>query len=305
MPQYSQSIHIASSSLEPLYPWTYAKLHWQHWIPDSKEANIPGIRASWANVQLDQQNLTAYADICGVNLVTDVAFLGDRGWYSHEIPPLYWLSLTAPIQMQLLQGDNLPLSLLTTRLAWIRVLAKQYLHKQTAIDFKFFLTAVEPSALGCQVTLLINAMIQQEIIWQAEVGFVSLGRQKLTEAFRQQQCHLNAQLLKVGYWYVPVDMGRQFARISGDYHPLYVSSLLARMMGYRRDVVQELWLLAAAIAHFPLPPQPFLLEAQFGGPVYNGSKVDLFGLQNPKGYSLQLTTPCQQVPVVSAKVVSY
>ncbi|WP_163834121.1 hotdog family protein [Spartinivicinus ruber] len=302
MPQYQRSINIASSSPEPLYPWTYAKLHWQHWLPDDHEANIPGLRASWMNIPLDQQNLAAYAEICGVNLVTDVAFLGDRGWYSHEIPPLYWLSLTAPIQMQLLQGDNLPLSLLFTRLTRVKVLAKKHLNKQTAIDFQFFLISVEPSSLGCQVTLLVSAIANYETIWQAEIGYVCLGRQKHTETFRQRQCYQNAQLLKIGYWYVPADMGRQFARISGDYHPLYVSSLFARLLGYRRDVAQELWLLAAALAHFPLPPQPFTLEAEFGGPVYNGSKVDLVGLQNPKGYHLQLMTPTQQAPVVNAKV---
>lgn len=303
MSQNQTSISITSSQLEPLYPWTYAKLHWQHWIPDTKQANTPGLRASWNRVQLDQRNLIAYANLCGVDLVSEVSLLGDRGWYSHEIPPLYWLSMTIPIQMQLLQGDNLPLSLLSTRLAWIKVFAKKAIDKQTTVDFQFFLINVEPSANGCQVTLLIDALNnRQEIIWRAELGYVCLGRQKNTEAFRRQQYCLNTQLMKIGYWYVPDDMGRQFARVSGDYHPVYVSSLFAKLMGYRRDLVQELWLLAAALSHFPLPPQPFTLEAEFGGAVYNGSKVALYGLQDPKGYHFQLTASLQQEPVVNAKL---
>lgn len=65
------------------------------------------------------------------------------------------------------------------------------------------------------------------------------------------------------------DVGRRYARVSGDFNPMHWSTIGARLLGFRRMIAHGLWTQARALACL-LPPAPLqhaTLVAEFKSPL--------------------------------------
>jgi acyl dehydratase len=71
------------------------------------------------------------------------------------------------------------------------------------------------------------------------------------------------------YWRLPADLGRRYAAVSGDYNPIHLTALTARMFGFKRPIAHGWWLLARMLAELDHEvPAAGELEARFVSPVY-------------------------------------
>lgn len=55
-------------------------------------------------------------------------------------------------------------------------------------------------------------------------------------------------LLRTQRWVLPADLGRRFARVSGDFNPIHTSMIGARLFGFRRAIAHGMWTLGRALA---------------------------------------------------------
>lgn len=70
---------------------------------------------------------------------------------------------------------------------------------------------------------------------------------------------------------VPGDVGRRYARASGDYNPHHLFTLTARLVGFRRPIAQGMWTLARAIAELEATEpevERVAVEGTFKRPVF-------------------------------------
>ena len=78
-------------------------------------------------------------------------------------------------------------------------------------------------------------------------------------------------------WSLPADLGRRYARVSGDYNPIHLSGATARLFGFRRAIAHGMWTLARVAAE--LQPRvaggAAVLEVTFKLPVLLPGRVDL------------------------------
>jgi hypothetical protein len=66
-------------------------------------------------------------------------------------------------------------------------------------------------------------------------------------------------LQRISRWQLPPQLGRDYARVSGDYNPIHLSALSAKAFGFPRAIAHGMWTLARAAAALQ-PPKP-LAEA--------------------------------------------
>jgi len=80
-------------------------------------------------------------------------------------------------------------------------------------------------------------------------------------------------------WHVPEGMRRCYARLSGDYNPIHVSTFLARLFGFSRAIVHGMWAAASCAARLPHPPNDKAVryDVVVKGPNFIGSQVKLLG----------------------------
>ncbi|MHA4967388.1 MaoC/PaaZ C-terminal domain-containing protein [Pseudomonas extremorientalis] len=55
-------------------------------------------------------------------------------------------------------------------------------------------------------------------------------------------------LLRTQRWVLPADLGRRFARVSGDFNPIHTSLIGAKLFGFRRAIAHGMWTLGRALA---------------------------------------------------------
>lgn len=69
-------------------------------------------------------------------------------------------------------------------------------------------------------------------------------------------------------WSLPADMGRRYAKVSGDWNPIHLHPWSARLFGFKRPIMHGWWLLARALAELDdLVPEAGRVEARFLSPV--------------------------------------
>lgn len=76
-------------------------------------------------------------------------------------------------------------------------------------------------------------------------------------------------------WVVARDIGRRYARVSGDVNPIHLSALTARLFGYRRAIAHGMWTLARCLGELgaPAPEGRAQLSCRFQRPLFLGSEA--------------------------------
>jgi acyl dehydratase len=84
-------------------------------------------------------------------------------------------------------------------------------------------------------------------------------------------------LTEVTRWKAPADIGRQYAKVSGDYNPIHLSAMSAKLFGFPTAIAHGLWnkarTLAALSDHLPIANVE--IAVQFRKPVRLPSEVTL------------------------------
>lgn len=99
-----------------------------------------------------------------------------------------------------------------------------------------------------------------QCVWQATQTLLRMGvRSPVGEPF-DADVGADLQLIRQGEFDAPADIGRRYARVSGDYNPIHLWPLTARMLGFRRAISHGLWTQARALAL--LQPDGMLPQAK-------------------------------------------
>ncbi|MBO1318709.1 MaoC/PaaZ C-terminal domain-containing protein [Acanthopleuribacter pedis] len=81
----------------------------------------------------------------------------------------------------------------------------------------------------------------------------------------------------VSEWHVAADLGKKYAPITGDYNPIHMSKMLAKLFGFKRDIAHGFCVLATCLEQFGsnLVEGACRFDAAFKGPVFLDSQVVL------------------------------
>lgn len=222
--------------------------------------DLPRLTGIWKNIQFDPAHVNRYRACCGLS-------------EEPAIPWTYPYLFIARLQLRMLTHPAFPLTPL--------------------------------GALHCRNTIVCRETLDPQQTWTAETGFLPSRRVKQGLEIRMDGrlrndritpwCCESAYLVRSRRlagdeetppefrfepvdkadteftWFVPAGTGRAYARISGDWNPIHLSDLSARIFGgFPKSVVHGMWSLARCLAGLPasaLRP-PFRLDAAFKGPVF-------------------------------------
>ena len=246
----------AAPSLPALYlrAATRRSIAGQH-LPDQ------GLR-SWVTV--DERRLAAYRRVCG--------FAEDS-----PMPATYPHVLALPLQLQLLTAKEFPFPLpglvhLNNRIRLLRPLGGMS-HLRIGVQVR----NLQPHVQGVTFDLLTEIDDALGPLWEAESRLLCRGVSLETRPARKTKASA-PPLTELTHWQVPVDIGRRYARVSGDYNPIHLTALSARLFGFPRPIAHGLWNKARILAalHEHLPSANIEIEVAFRRPVRLPGEVGLW-----------------------------
>jgi acyl dehydratase len=223
-------------------------------LPDS------GLRC-WVDV--DQKRLAAYRNVCGF---TDNALL----------PPTYPHILAFALQMQLLTAKEFPFPLLGLIHLSNRIRVLRPMGGVGRVRVSVQVQNLQPHAKGATFDVVTTLDDQLGPLWEAESQMLCRGV-KLEGEPVEDVMTPSLTMTQAAQWKAPADIGRQYAKVSGDYNPIHLSAVSAKLFGFPTAIAHGLWNKARTLAALAdhLPTANVEIAVQFRKPVRLPSEVTL------------------------------
>jgi hypothetical protein len=217
-------------SSPPHLPTLYARAAARRKITGS---TLPeqGVRC-W--VEVEAKPLAAFRDVCA---------LGP----SPLLPPTYPHVLAFGLQMQLLTSKDFPFPLLglihlTNRIRLLRPMGNV---TQLRIGVSVHNLQKHPKGATFDVVTQVDDLLGP--LWEAESTLLCKGVELAGEV-PQPVVPAPVSLGELTRWYAPADIGRRYAKVSGDYNPIHLSAASAKLFGLPSAIAHGLWIEARALA---------------------------------------------------------
>ena len=214
-------------------------------------------------VSIDPKHVAAYRKVCGF---TD----------SPILPATYPHILAFGVQMQLLTDSNFPFPLLGLIHLNNRIRIHRPLGGVSELSISVHTQNLKPHPKGATFDLVTSVEDSLGLLWEAESRMLCRGVKLEGDA----EDHAQPSPTKVNEltrWKAPADIGRRYARVSGDYNPIHLSALTAKLFGFPQAIAHGLWNKARTLAALSehLPAANIEIDVEFKKPVRLPGEVTL------------------------------
>lgn len=215
-------------------------------------------------VNVSPQHVAWYRTVCG---------FAD----SPILPATYPHILAFGLQMQLLTDKAFPFPLLGLIHLSNRIRIHRPLGAISDLTLSVNAQNLKPHAKGATFDLVTRVEDALGLLWEAESRMLCRGV-KLEGEAADDTLPAPSQVSELTHWKAPADIGRRYARVSGDYNPIHLSALTAKLFGFPQAIAHGLWnkarTLAALTEH--LPAANIDIQVEFKKPVRLPSEVRLY-----------------------------
>ena len=209
-------------------------------------------------VRPDRDRLARYAEVCGFAA-------------SDTLPPTYPHVLAFGLALDLMTRPDFPFPL--AGLVHIENVIE--VHRDLGADVPLDL-AVRAEGLrahdrGRLIDVVTTATVDGTVAWFERSTYL---RRAPDRPGRRPPAELPAPPPATATWPVRRDVGRAYAKVSGDRNPIHTSTIGARLFGFPGPIAHGMWTLARGLSALPSrPTTPYTVEASFRRPLLLPSTV--------------------------------
>jgi acyl dehydratase len=212
------------------------------------------------DTEVDRAQLAAYDRVCGFSL-------------RDTLPPTYPHMLAFPLHLALMTDPSFPFPAIGLVHIYNRITQHRPLRADERFSLRVWAEPIQPHPRGRQVSLRTEARVGEELVWE-EVS-TNLRRGGGDESATGPEVPSAEGLPVVSTWKLPGDLGRRYAGVSGDYNPIHVHPLTARLFGFPSAIAHGMWTKARCLAALvPRLPAAYAVEVAFKRPVVLPAKVE-------------------------------
>lgn len=214
-------------------------------------------------VQVEAKPLVAFRDVCGLAP-------------GPLLPPTWPHVLAFGLQMQLLTDKHFPFPLLGLIHLTNRIRVLRPLGGVTQLRIGVFVHNLQKHPKGATFDVVTQVDDLIGPLWEADSTLLCKGVE-LSGDVPQPGAQQPVAMSELTRWFAPANIGRRYARVSGDYNPIHLSAASARLFGLPSAIAHGLWLEARALAALDshLPKANVEISVAFKKPVRLPSEVIL------------------------------
>jgi len=175
--------------------------------------------------------------------------------------------LTRGLHLAVLSHAEFPLPVLGILHTEQRIERKRAIYAHELLSGRVWVSGLRPARRGGEFDLNTEIQSSGEVVW---VGTTTILSRALPgdgeKRVRQQPAPYTPTRSTV--WALPADLGRRYAAMSGDYNPVHLWPLTARLFGFKRPIAHGWWALARSVAELDGDvPEACVLQAHFQAPL--------------------------------------
>jgi acyl dehydratase len=197
---------------------------------------------------VDRSHLAAYDRVCGFRL-------------RDELPATYPHVLAFPLAMELLTGP-FPFSPLGLVHVANRIEQLRPLRADERLALRLWAEDLRPHDRGRQFDVVAEASIDGSVAWRDRSTYLHREKSGSSKGDRSEPPAAEA------VWRVPGDVGKRYARVSGDNNPIHTHRLLAKALGQPGTIAHGMWTKARSLAALEAElPDAFTVDVRFKLPL--------------------------------------
>jgi acyl dehydratase len=194
-------------------------------------------------VEIDRDHLAEYDRVCGFRL-------------RDELPATYPHVLAFPLAMDLMAGSDFPFSPLGIVHIGNRIEQLRPLRADERLDLRVWAADLAPHDRGTQFGLHAEAAVDGEVVWRDHSTYLHResgerrprGPGSLAGVRPEGETRGLEPPPVSALWTVPGDIGRRYARVSGDANPIHLHPLSAKAFGQPTTIAHGMWTKARCLA---------------------------------------------------------
>ncbi len=227
-------------------------------------------------VEVEPTSLAAFREVCALAP-------------SPLLPPTYPHILAFGLQMQLLTSKDFPFPLLGLIHLTNRVRLLRPMGSVTQLRIGVFVHNLQKHPKGATFEVITQVDDMLGPLWEAESTLLCKGVE-LPGAPPETAAPGPVVLNELTRWYAPTDIGRRYAKVSGDYNPIHLSAASAKLFGLPSAIAHGLWIKTRAVAalNSHLPAANVEIFVAFKKPVRLPSEVILLSSEAGSSGDFQL-----------------
>lgn len=228
----------------------------------SQDIVLPKLRLSMNGIKADSGRLRQYQKVCG--------FQDTR-----VLPPTYPQIMAFGAQMRLLTDQQFPLPLIGLVHLRNEITQHRPILPEEVLDFDCALGNQRLSDKGLEFEVHTQVRIAGRLVWESVATL--LHRRPSGGSSRKRETSPPPAYEHRLFWALPADLGRRYARVSGDYNLIHLYPLTARLFGFKSAIAHGMWSKARCLAALLNTDHqgPIRVKVGFKLPILLPGEVDL------------------------------
>jgi acyl dehydratase len=252
-------------------------------------SHVPAVEYRRDDHGLDVATLAAYQRLCGFAI-------------SSTVPSTFVHVQAFPMSTALMGAPDFPLPLLGLVHVHNRITQLRPIDAAETLELRVWADHLRDHPAGRQVDLEAEARVADETVWRGTSTYLHRTH---PAAARGEHVDAPAPPPPVAFWRLPADLGRRYARVSGDRNPIHVSKLAAKAFGFPTAIAHGMWLNARVLgAMEPRLPEAYTVDVAFKTPTFLPSGVAFAAERTDDGWELGVRNARSGKPHLAATITA-
>ena len=220
------------------------------------------------NIRVNPEHLKKYENMCGFN-------------QANTLPLLYPQVISFPMHFHLLTDREFPIKLMGAVHYSNLIEQHEEIKGTDELKFNCFIGKHRILPRGIEFDLETKIFSMGKLLWQGLSTYLKRGNFGESENGVSEDKGLSIikNPVSVSEWHIASNAGKKYALISGDFNPIHISAFLAKLFGFRRDIIHGMFALATCLSKnqgiINTQKDAVKLNVFFKGPVFINSNVNL------------------------------
>ncbi len=247
---------------------------------------IPALELRLEGVIARPEEVAAYNRVCGFTL-------------RNHLPPTYPQVLAFPLQMAVMADGAFPFGAVGLVHLENEIVQKRQIGIGEPLSLTVRPTALRPHARGKTFSLLTEARVGEDLVWQSTSTMLrrGSGAGERPVAKGESREADGDDFTALAQWSLGGDLGRRYAAVSGDRNPIHMHSLSAKAFGFPGAIAHGMWSKARCLAALePRLPDSFTAAVAFRRPILLPARVEFSSEPTAGGIDFALRDAKTQTP---------
>lgn len=247
------------------------------------KGNLPDISVQLNDAVITPKELKKYNKVCG---------------FDHQliVPSTFVHAYTFPLQMNLLSQPEVPFPL--AGLIHFANSIKQY--RPLYIGEKFTITCKLGNLIahdkGQAFEVLSYADVNGKRIWEDTSIYLFKGKEGIGNVLEWEQPELHENCIKES-WTLAKYLGYDFAQASGDFNPIHLHPLTAKLFGFQSHIIHGMWNVGRILSKLEnRVDKSYELTVLFKTPVFLPATIIFRNEKTDKGFNFDVVDKTQEKP---------